>query len=233
MLKISISSVFQHIEQLVNFVSFKRNSIVSFLSKKNNQTKNKISLLVHHLDLLNVIESLREVSVTDQSHLLSISQLTKFLTSIYTNLNKRLPYAQQILHIDSCVRSAIAWLFNVYQTSSIRFHSYRVVLILLCAGKLIDKMRHLFNFTLVSTNTLTCQQLNELLHDILALPYSLQELSSTAYEKSVFSYLPTPINVNQFLDLLIYNSTPHCLQWLITFDRLISVENGRRMFHLQ
>ncbi len=204
---------------------------------------------------MNVIESLREslISLSSERRItttsahsllpnhnlfLSINHLTTFLTSIYTNLNKRLPFSQQILHIDHCVHSAIAWFLYVYNTpnNSIRFNSFRVVLVLLCTGKLIDKMRHLFTSCLTrsSTHTLSYGQIDELLHEILALPYALQEISHSTSEKhyaqSIFSHLSSPISLNQFLDILIYNnSTPNCLQWLIIFHRLISVENGK--FH--
>jgi hypothetical protein len=96
-------------------------------------------------------------------------------------------------------------------------------------------MRHLFTSYLSSSslsgNTLTYGQIDELLHEILALPYALQEISYSTYRSNnaqlMFSYLSTPsINLNDFLDTLIYNdTTPNCLQWLIIFHRLISVEN--------
>ena len=224
------------------------------------------SFPVHLLDLLNVIESLRECLTWPSSELssnslspsnrrtptpiqsplstndqyLSINRLQTFLTSIYTNLNKRLPSSQQILHIDNCVHSAIAWFLYVYNNNettsnnfSIRFNSFRVVLVLLCTGKLVDKMRHLFtSYLSPSSNTLTHAQIDELLHEILALPYALQEMSHATYRANnaqlIFSHLSvTSVNLNEFLDTLIYNdTTPNCLQWLIIFHRLISVENG-------
>jgi hypothetical protein len=224
-----------------------------------------LPILVHLLDLLNVIESLRESQtslsseansnnatpikrctptsthsfLSNSTQSLSINHLTTFLTSIYTNLNKRLPLSQQILNIDNCVHSAIAWFLYVYKTNqfAIRFNSFRVVLILLCTGKLIDKMRHLFSpcFSSSLSNTLTYGQIDELLHEILALPYALQEISHSAYHKnyaqSIFSHSSSSINLNDFLDTLIYNNTtPNCLQWLVIFHRLISVENGKLVF---
>jgi hypothetical protein len=98
-------------------------------------------------------------------------------------------------------------------------------------------MRHLFTsyFSISSLNTLTYKQIDELLHDILALPYALQEISYTTYQKNyaqlIFSHLSSPITLNNFLDILMYNnSSPNCLQWLIIFHRLISVENGKFEF---
>lgn len=240
MLKISILFVFRRIVQHANYVLFKRSSIVR-LANVFFLGNSLFSPLVHHLDLLNVIESLRECSQIltcerRSSTYLSIPHLKTFLTSIYINLNKRLPVPQQILHIDHCVHSAIAWLLYVYKTptNSISFTSFRVVLILLCTGKLIEKMRHLFTtcFSMGSTQTLTYGQIDELLHEILALPYALQEISRTTWEKKyarlIFSHLPSPITWNDFLSNLISNhSKPNCLQWLIVFHRLISVENGK------
>ena len=87
----------------------------------------------------------------------------------------------------------------------------------------------------MSGNSLTYGQIDELLHEILALPYALQEISHSAYHKnyaqSIFSHSSSSINLNDFLDTLIYNNTtPNCLQWLIIFHRLISVENGKFVF---
>lgn len=177
-------------------------------------------------------------SSSNRNQFLTITHLTIFLRSIYTNLNKRLPLSRQILHIDNCVHSVMAWLFCVYNSNNftIRLSSFRVVLILLCTGKLIDKMRHLFTFCLSTSstlpNTLTYAQIDELLHEILALPYALQEISYVAYNKKhahlIFSKQSSPITLNDFLDILIYNNTtPNCLQWLVIFHRLISVENGK------
>ncbi|CAF2999344.1 unnamed protein product [Rotaria sp. Silwood2] len=238
---------------IIRFSTYRTACKLRFIQKKLN---------FHLLDLLNVIESLREclTSLSLETNLnienpinfrtskpiysrlpsktkfLSINHLTIFLTSIYTNLNKRLPLSRQIIHIDKCVQSAIAWFLYVYNSDkfSIRFSSFRVVLILLCTGKLIDKMRHLFTSSLSTSssllNTLTYDQVDELLHEILALPYALQEISyatySKTYARSIFSHLSSPITLDGFLDLLIHsNRTPICLQWLVIFHRLISVEN--------
>ncbi|CAF3909043.1 unnamed protein product [Rotaria sp. Silwood2] len=246
---------------IIRFSTYRTACKLRFIQKKLN---------FHLLDLLNVIESLREcltwpsselssnslsptsrrtptpihTSLSNNDQYLSVNRLTAFLTSIYTNLNKRLPSSQQILHIDNCVHSAIAWFLYVYNNNnnnnelpnnniSIRFNSFRVVLVLLCTGKLVDKMRHLFTSYLSSSmNALTYGQIDELLHEILALPYALQEISYSTYRSNnaqlMFSHLSTTlVNLDDFLDTLIYNdTTPNCLQWLIIFHRLISVENG-------
>ena len=93
-------------------------------------------------------------------------------------------------------------------------------------------MRHLFTSY---SSKLTYQQIDDLLHEMLAIPYALQEISYSTYRKnyaqSIFSHLSSPISLNNFLDILIYNNTtPNCLQWLIIFHRLISVENGKFFF---
>ncbi|CAF0749532.1 unnamed protein product [Rotaria sordida] len=241
---------------IIRFSTYRTACKLRFIQKKLN---------FHLLDLLNVIESLREcltwpsselssnslsptnrrtptpiqTSLSNNDQYLTINRLTTFLTSIYTNLNKRLPSSQQILHIENYVHSAIAWFLYVYNNNelsnnniSIRFNSFRVVLVLLCTGKLVDKMRHLFTSYLSSSmNALTYGQIDELLHDILALPYALQEISYSTYRSNnaqiIFSHLSTTlVSLDDFLDTLIYNdTTPNCLQWLIIFHRLISVEN--------
>ncbi|CAF1063580.1 unnamed protein product [Adineta ricciae] len=231
---------------LIRFSTYRTACKLRFIQKRLN---------FHLLDLINVVEALREAYknlsfdltsanttpiksrtpsfLPNSDKYLSVKQLTGFLTSIYTNLNKRLPISQQIHHIDNCVHSAIAWLLYVYNAGDfiVSFNSFRVVLILLCSGKLIDKLRHLFTscFSTSLSNTLTHGQIDELLHEILALPYALQEISHstycTNYARLLFSQ-SSSITLDEFLQMLIYqNRTPNCLQWLIIFYRLISVEN--------
>jgi hypothetical protein len=97
-------------------------------------------------------------------------------------------------------------------------------------------MRHLFTSYSTSSHTLTFGQIDELLQEILALPYALQEISYSTYRSNnaqlIFSHISgASVNLTDFLDTLIYNdTTPNCLQWLIIFHRLISVENGKNSF---
>ncbi|CAF0951516.1 unnamed protein product [Didymodactylos carnosus] len=169
-------------------------------------------------------------------YMITSSRLTTFLTSVYTNLNKRLPSSQQ-LNVEQCVKCSTAWFLFVYDSQylqAIRLNSFKVALILLCAGKLIDKMKYLFTTnaqsTSASSQTMNLKQIDELLHEILAIPQALQETPSFPYRsnltQNLFPNSSTTIALQEFLETLILTEpVPACLQWLIIFHRLISVEN--------
>ncbi|CAF4781370.1 unnamed protein product, partial [Rotaria magnacalcarata] len=59
-------------------------------------------------------------------------------------------------------------------------------------------MRHLFtSYLSPSMNAMTYGQIDELLHEILALPYALQEISYATYRSNnaqlMFSHLSSPL----------------------------------------
>ncbi|CAF1152483.1 unnamed protein product, partial [Didymodactylos carnosus] len=158
-----------------------------------------------------------------QKYMISSSRLITFLTSIYTNLNKRLPSSQQ-LNIEQCVKCSTAWFLFVYDSQylqSIRLSSFKVASILLCAGKLADKMKYLFttnsqSSTSSSSQTMNSQQIDELLHEILAIPQALQETPSFPYRanlaQSFFPNSSMSVTLPEFLETLILSdSVPTCL----------------------
>lgn len=70
---------------------------------------------MHVIDIWNVIEAFRENGLnTLESHVeVNVSKFETLLTSLYRNLNKRLP-AQQHVHDDLLTTILLNWIMSVY-----------------------------------------------------------------------------------------------------------------------
>lgn len=100
--------------------------------------------LVHLVDIWNVIEAFREngLNTLEPTNEVSVARLETLISSLYHNLNKRLPTNQQV-PVDSKAGLLLNWLLSAYTSdnSSIRVFSIKVALAIMCAGKLVDKLR--------------------------------------------------------------------------------------------
>lgn len=105
------------------------------------------------MDIWNVIEAFREngLNTMDPQHELSVARLETLVSSLYHNLNKRLPQSQQVL-VDCKASLLLNWLIAAYITNEdnlgggnggnrLRVFSIKVALATMCTGKLVDKLR--------------------------------------------------------------------------------------------
>lgn len=99
---------------------------------------------VHLVDIWNVIEAFREngLNTLEPTNEVSVARLETLISSLYHNLNKRLPTNQQV-PVDSKAGLLLNWLLSAYtnDNSSIRVFSIKIALAIMCAGKLVDKLR--------------------------------------------------------------------------------------------
>lgn len=103
---------------------------------------------VHLVDIWNVIEAFREngLNTLEPQSEVSVARLETLVSSLYHNLNKRLPIAQQV-PVDSRAGLLLNWLITAYSSGGfnasgkIRVFSIKVALATMCAGKLVDKLR--------------------------------------------------------------------------------------------
>ena len=99
---------------------------------------------VHLVDIWNVIEAFREngLNTLEPTNEVSVARLETLISSLYHNLNKRLPTNQQV-PVDSKAGLLLNWLLSAYtnDNSGIRVFSIKVALAIMCAGKLVDKLR--------------------------------------------------------------------------------------------
>lgn len=96
------------------------------------------------MDIWNVIEAFREngLNTLEPTNEVSVARLETLISSLYHNLNKRLPTNQQV-PVDSKAGLLLNWLLSAYTSdnSGIRVFSIKVALAIMCAGKLVDKLR--------------------------------------------------------------------------------------------
>lgn len=102
-------------------------------------------ILVHLVDIWNVIEAFREngLNTMEPQNEVSVARLETLVSSLYHNLNKRLTTAQQV-PVDSKASLLLNWLISAYShdnSGKMRVFSIKVALAVMCAGKLVDKLR--------------------------------------------------------------------------------------------
>lgn len=100
---------------------------------------------VHLVDIWNVIEAFREngLNTMEPQSDVSVARLETLVSSLYHNLNKRLTTAQQV-PVDSKASLLLNWLIAAYShdnSGKMRVFSIKVALAIMCAGKLVDKLR--------------------------------------------------------------------------------------------
>lgn len=71
--------------------------------------------IVHAVDIWNVIEAFREngLNTLEPQAEVNVSRLETLVSSLYHNLNKRLPLAQQV-HVESHSSLLLNWLLSAY-----------------------------------------------------------------------------------------------------------------------
>lgn len=99
---------------------------------------------MHLIDIWNVIEAFREngLNTLEPAAEVSVARLETLISSLYCSLNKRLPSNQQVV-VESKAGLLLNWLLTAYtqNNSGIRVFSIKVALAIMCAGKLVDKLR--------------------------------------------------------------------------------------------
>lgn len=169
---------------VIRFASYRTACKLRFVQKR---------CQLHLVDLWNLIEAFREnaLHVMDAQAPLGVTRVRALLGSLYYQLNKRLPPSQQ-LDLPHCVGLLLQWLLASYdpeQQGCVRVLSLKVALAILCAGKLLDKLRYLFSLLADSSGRLPVSRFGQLLEEALILPASVLESPSFHFSDS----LPTSI----------------------------------------
>lgn len=207
---------------VIRFASYRTACKLRFIQKR---------CQLHLVDLWNLIEAFREnaLNAMDAQAPLGVTRVRALLNSLYYQLNKRLPPSQQ-LDLPHCVSLLLNWLLASYdpeQQGCLRVLSLKVALAILCAGKLLDKLRYLFSLLADGSGRLPVSRFGQLLEDALVLPASVLESPSFHYTES----LPTSIfhqsrvTLNEFLSVLTSDGGPECLIWMPLLHRMANVEN--------
>ncbi|XP_059391220.1 dystrobrevin beta-like isoform X4 [Carassius carassius] len=190
---------------------------------------------LHLVDIWNIIEVFRDnrLNSMDLNTEFSVSHLQAILSTIYYQLNKRLPTTHQI-NVDQSISYILNFLLAAYDPEGMGKMSVFVVkmaLAALCGGKILDKLRYVFSQISDPNGVMIYSQFDQFLREVLKLPMTVFEGPSFGYtEQSTRTCFPQEkkVSLNVFLDTFMSDPPPQCLVWLPLMHRLANVEN---VFH--
>ncbi|XP_034242870.1 dystrobrevin beta isoform X2 [Thrips palmi] len=208
---------------MIRFASYRTACKLRFIQKKAN---------LHQVDIWNVIEAFREngLNTLEPQMEVNVSRLETLISSLYHNLNKRLPPAQQV-HVESSSGLLLNWLLSAYSaenTGKIRVFSIKVALATMCAGKLMDKLRYIFSQISDGNGQLVIWRFEDYLREVLSLPAAVFESPSFHYSADLSAKIfagTQKVTVNDFMDTMMSDPGPACLVWLPLLHRLAGVES--------
>nr|XP_033789621.1 dystrobrevin alpha isoform X3 [Geotrypetes seraphini] len=190
---------------------------------------------LHLVDIWNVIEALRENALNnmDPNTELSVTRLEAVLSTIFYQLNKRMPTTHQI-NVEQSISLLLNFLLAAFDSEghgNISVFAVKMALATICGGKMMDKLRYIFSMISDSSGVMVYGRYDMFLREVLKLPTAVFEGPSFGYTeqsaRSCFSQ-QKKVSLNSFLDTLMSDPPPQCLVWLPLLHRLANVEN---VFH--
>nr|XP_036861432.1 dystrobrevin beta isoform X2 [Manis javanica] len=189
----------------------------------------------HLVDIWNMIEAFRDngLNTLDHTTEISVSRLETVISSIYYQLNKRLPSTHQI-NVEQSISLLLNFMIAAYDSEGrgkLTVFSVKAMLATMCGGKMLDKLRYVFSQMSDSNGLMIFSKFDQFLKEVLKLPTAVFEGPSFGYtEHSVRTCFPQQkkIMLNMFLDTMMADPPPQCLVWLPLMHRLAHVEN---VFH--
>ncbi|XP_027702718.1 dystrobrevin alpha isoform X2 [Vombatus ursinus] len=190
---------------------------------------------LHLVDIWNVIEALRENALNslDPNIELNVARLEAVLSTIFYQLNKRMPTTHQI-HVEQSISLLLNFLLAAFDPEGhgkISVFAVKMALATLCGGKIMDKLRYIFSMISDSNGVMVYGRYDLFLREVLKLPTAVFEGPSFGYTeqsaRSCFSQ-QKKVTLNAFLDTLMSDPPPQCLVWFPLLHRLANVEN---VFH--
>ncbi|KAM9719576.1 dystrobrevin alpha isoform 2-T3 [Menidia menidia] len=190
---------------------------------------------LHLVDIWNVIEAFREngLNTVDLNAELSVARLEVVLSTIFYQLNKRMPTTHQI-NVEQSISLLLNFLLAAYDPEGhgkISIFAMKMALATICGGKILDKLRYIFSQISDPTGIMVYAQFDQFLREVLKLPMAIFEGPSFGYTeqaaRTCFAQ-QKKVSLNTFLDTLMSDPPPQCLVWLPLMHRLANVEN---VFH--
>ncbi|XP_046883830.1 dystrobrevin alpha isoform X13 [Hypomesus transpacificus] len=190
---------------------------------------------LHLVDIWNVIEAFREngLNTMDLNTEFTVARLEAILSTIFYQLNKRMPTTHQI-SVEQSISLLLNFLLAAYDPEGLGKISVFIVkmaLATICGGKIIDKLRYIFSQISDPGGIMVYSQFDQFLREVLKLPMTVFEGPSFGYTeqatRTCFAQ-QKKVSLNIFLDTLMWDPPPQCLVWLPLMHRLANVEN---VFH--
>ncbi|XP_053739816.1 dystrobrevin alpha isoform X2 [Synchiropus splendidus] len=190
---------------------------------------------LHLVDIWNVMEAFREngLNSVELSAELSVARLQVLLSSIFHQLNKRMPTTHQI-NVEHSISLLLHFLLAAYDPEGhgkMSLFAVKTAVATICGGKILDKLRYIFAQISDASGTMVPSQFDHFLREALKLPVAVFEGPSFGYTeqaaRTCFAQ-QKEVSLNTFLDTLMSDPPPPCLVWLPLMHRLANVEN---VFH--
>ncbi|XP_072220660.1 dystrobrevin alpha isoform X2 [Leuresthes tenuis] len=190
---------------------------------------------LHLVDIWNVIEAFREngLNTVDLNTELSVARLEVVLSTVFYQLNKRMPTTHQI-NVEQSISLLLNFLLAAYDPEGhgkMSIFAIKIALATICGGKILDKLRYIFSHISDSSGIMVHAQFDQFLREVLKLPMAVFEGPSFGYTeqaaRTCFAQ-QKKVSLNTFLDTLMSDPPPQCLVWLPLMHRLANVEN---VFH--
>uniref|UniRef100_A0AAQ6AN43 Dystrobrevin n=1 Tax=Amphiprion ocellaris TaxID=80972 RepID=A0AAQ6AN43_AMPOC len=190
---------------------------------------------LHLVDIWNIIEAFREngLNTMDLNAELSVARLEVVLSTVFYQLNKRMPTTHQI-NVEQSISLLLNFLLAAYDPEGhgkISVFVVKLALATICGGKILDKLRYIFSHISDSAGIMVYSQFDQFLREVLKLPMAVFEGPSFGYTEQAVRTCFTQqkkVSLNTFLDTLMSDPPPQCLVWLPLMHRLANVEN---VFH--
>uniref|UniRef100_A0A8C7UD99 Dystrobrevin n=1 Tax=Oncorhynchus mykiss TaxID=8022 RepID=A0A8C7UD99_ONCMY len=140
---------------------------------------------LHLVDIWNVIEAFREngLNTMDLNTEFTVARLEAILSTIFYQLNKRMPTTHQI-NVEQSISMLLNFLLAAYDPESLGKISVFVVkmaLATICGGKILDKLRYIFSQISDPGGIMVYSQFDQFLREVLKLPMTVFEAPSFGY----------------------------------------------------
>ncbi|XP_072714225.1 dystrobrevin beta isoform X13 [Ciconia boyciana] len=150
---------------------------------------------LHLVDIWNMIEAFRDngLNTLDHNTEISVSRLETIISSIYYQLNKRLPSTHQI-SVEQSISLLLNFMIAAYDSEGhgkLTVFSVKAMLATMCGGKILDKLRYIFSQISDSNGLMIFTKFDQFLKEVLKLPTAVFEGPSFGYtEHSVRTCFP-------------------------------------------
>ncbi|XP_008311558.1 dystrobrevin beta-like isoform X3 [Cynoglossus semilaevis] len=185
---------------------------------------------LHLIDIYNVIEAVRDAGLNaiKLNVGISVTRLENLVSSMFNQLSKRLPTTHIINPQESTVLLVdfILAAVDSEPESQLTALSVKAMLSMLCAGKLVDKLRYVFSQISDCHGVLVQTKFDWFLREALKVPTAVHEGPSFGYAHTLArSCFPQQkrVTLNMFLDIV--SEPPQCLVWLPLMHRMANVEH--------
>jgi len=187
---------------------------------------------LHLIDVWNLIEAFREngLNSVEPYTPMTLSRLETLIVTLYVHLNKRVPIGQQ-LHVHPASLYLMKWIVSVFNlkedSERIPVFTIKMVLAVLCGGKLAEKLRYGFSQMSDSNGQLVASKFEDFLKQCFALTAAVGEEPSFHYKPGIVQAIfpsNSKVSVNDFLDILLGDPAIPCLVWLPLLHRIAAAE---------